>query len=347
MVRRVWRRFRGMRIRATVALASLLAAPGLAQRLSPPIHSGSFREALADGADVPRFSGGLLLSRKGLMDSWDPEDNLILYRRDGTVAARVRVWFPDSSRVWLKDATTSPESDWIAAVGTAQSVRGEFAGFLALISSAGAVTKLVRTAPFEGQAVGVGADRSIWVFGYQTAEDRSLRRAPDHMVLHQYSAGGKLLKQLLPRSSFACGYWHPAVTRDGSPRVLCSGGRILILSPACWEWIELAPDGELVGRYRLDALPLPEGTGFAKPDGIKLLTGAAMTSGGDVYASVSYDGRNHLFLLPRERGAWVPVQIPRHGSGAPAPFTSLRGSDGDALVYASTDKRLVWSPVVP
>jgi len=326
--------------------AALLLVPAASpQRLSPLAHRAVFREAVAAGVSWPRWSGDMLLSRKQLITSPDPSHNLFIYRRDGSVAARVRVWLPDAFRVWLYDAAVSGDGDLIATVGVAHSIRGEFAGFLALISPAGVVTKVVRTAPFDGRAVGFAADRSIWVLGLQTAEDRSVRKAPDHMVLHQYDSDGKLLKQLLPRSSFNCGDGHPALPQGGRAYLVSSADRIGVLtSPPCREWVELSLDGAVVGRLKLPFMPyVRDPSPLPDPTRSKLLTGVAMTRDNQMYASFSDGEGSRLFRLGRDQGVWEPVQTP---GDRETPFTMLLGSEGDSLVYHSTQGQVIWGQVV-
>ena len=337
---------------AAFALTVTVAASNDGTRQISVLRHQTLPSGTLESAPIPKWSSGLLFSLRSLTEGVDQRPNLVAYRTDGSAVARVRVWFPDTFRLWLHDAAASQEGDVLAAVGVAQSVRGEFAGFLAFMSPAGAISRVIRTTPFEGYAMTFAPDRTIWVLGLQTGTDRSLRRAPEHKVVQQYDAKGALLKQLLPRSEFDCGNWHPARQQGGRAWILSSADRIGILtSPACPEWLELSLDGAVVGRWKIHGMPYAAGP-RQDLDGEKrrLLTGVVMTPDGEVYAS--FGGRrdqHRLFRLRRESGGWEPVPTADlEGMGLPW-FSWLLGSDEDAVVYGSRGRqlRLVWARLGP
>jgi len=340
------------RLCAAFALTVNVAMPNDGTpRLSPVSHR-TLPLGTLEHAPIPKWTSGLLFSLRSLSEAADQRPNLVAYRTDGSVVARVRVWFPDTFRLWLNDAAASREGDVLAAVGVAQSVSGEFAGFLALMSPAGAISRVIRTEPFEGSAMTFAPDRTIWVLGLQTGADRSLRRVPEHMIVQQYDARGLLLRQLLPRSEFDCGNWHPAHQQGGRAWILSSAHRIGILtSPACPEWLELSFDGSVLGRWKVHGMPHAAGPS-QELDGEsrRLLTGVVMMPDGEVYAS--FAGRRdqqRLFRLRRELGRWEPVPTADlEGRGLPS-FSWVVGSDEDALVYGSRGKQLqlVWARLAP
>jgi hypothetical protein len=280
-----------------------------------------FGEAFRPGVMAPKWSAGRLLS-------WEPTTiasgsaNLVVYDRGGRAAASVRLWFDDAAKVVISDVAALSDGT-VAATGHAVTAAGLIAGFVARISVPDGTKLVTRTAPFEGDAVVFGPDKSIWVLGCQLGGDRSFKSAPPHYILKRFGIDGKLLGEFLPSSDFHC--LHPlAPNRHGVAQLVAAGDRIGILSPACGEWIELTSQGKLVLREKVKR---PVNAGSTD----QILRRLVMTSNGDVLAAVG----TSLFRLIRLSGEWerIPSESGRLGW--------LAGAEGDSLVFEGSGGQLV------
>lgn len=137
----------------------------------------------------------------------DPNPNLHIVDRQAKTVSRRRFWIPEASAVKIFDAAAS-EAKQVAVVGHATGPTGQYNGYLAIIDLPSDATKIIPTAPFEGQSVAWGPNGSIWVLGYELTAERKLLAAPPHATLHQFDRQGKLVAEHLPWPAINCGR-HP------------------------------------------------------------------------------------------------------------------------------------------
>ena len=168
-----------------------------AEQLSPPGRRAPLSQTLvATSFAAPKWAGGYLIYFRPLTHS-DSSPNLAIHDGEGRAVLQTRVWIPDATEVWIRDVEAVGGE--VVAVGNAMlGSLEEFTGFLAFVPVKGGAIRIVRTAPFEGKSVAVGSDESVWVLGWQVGEDRKLRNAPDHALLHHYSRDGKLIGESMP-----------------------------------------------------------------------------------------------------------------------------------------------------
>jgi hypothetical protein len=319
-----------------VAMVLLSTSPVMCQRLSPPSGYGRVApEASATGARAPKWSGSWLLHWKSLAKSDEPGENFSIYERDGRLAAKARIWFPEAWQVRIDDAAAA-EKGQIAVVGTAFENSGAVAGFLALLSSGGRITKVVRTSPLQGQSVVFGPDDTIWVLGLEVGPGRRLATMPDHDTVQHYGADGRLLGGFLPYSTWGCPpLRHPALPYT-TRALVASRDRVGILTSNCAQWVELDLKGQTIAR---GPLQFP-----ASSDGKRqYLFGAVMTPDNQVYADFKTSSTAGLYRLIRETGTWQAVQ----GTlGEPdSTFRGLLGIEGDSLVCHGGRGQVFWAKV--
>jgi hypothetical protein len=314
-------------------------SPVMCQRLSPLSGYGRVPpEASATGARTPKWSGSWLLHWRSLAKSDEPGENFAIYERDGRLAAKARIWFPEAWQVRIDDAAAAAKGQ-IAVVGTAFENSGTLAGFLALLSSDGRITKVVRTSPLEGHAVVLGPDDTIWLLGLQIGPDRRRATMPDHDTVQHYGADGVLLGGFLPYSAWGCPpLLHPALP-SSTRALVASRDRVAILTSNCAQWVELDLKGQTIAR---GPLQFP-----ASPDGKRqYLFGAVMTPDNQVYAYFNGPSKAGpgLYRLIREAGAWHTVQGTMTGEPE-STFGGLLGIEGDSLVYQGRNWQLFWAKV--
>jgi hypothetical protein len=326
---------------AAVAMLHFVSWEAAGAGLSLPTKRATFAPAFVPGATVPKWSGPYLISWKSVTPVDDRADNLVLYRRDGRIAASVRIWFPDAYRVQIRDASAS-RTGRAAVVGITYNNAGVVVGFLALISSTGLVESVVRTAPFEGRAIAFGPDDTVWSFGYQLGSGRMLKTAPDHSMIQRYGAGGKLIAEALPYSMWReCGQ-HPS---SGKPQLAVFSDRVNVVSGACREWIELSPAGELMARRPLPMVTVTDASDRQTGEDTQHLVRSAITSTNQLYAHFLGSSQPGLLRWVPEQSSWDRVDLASAGEPMPQ-FFGLLGIDGDELVYYGGQGLVFWTKVI-
>lgn len=304
-----------------------------AEQLSAPTRRVPLSDAGVPGAIPLKWGGGYLISWRSTTSHSDAAQNLAIYDRDGRTVRTTRLWFPDAALLYIRDAAA--QDDKVVAVGNAMTGiggPGEMSGFLAFVPIHGGAARIVQTSPFEGVAVAVGPDRSVWVLGFQVGEERRVRKAPDHAMLHHYDQDGKLIGKGLPWSSFRCGLHPVAVSTVGRVGLAASKDRIGVLLPDCHEWVEFNLGGELTGRWSWRDVPITNGLKSSA-----MSSAVAMTPSNEVFARIGIG----LYRLNREQGAWDPVDLSA-ATDAGAMFSWLAGNDGESLIY-TTGRELIWA----
>lgn len=127
----------------------------------------------------------------------------------------------------------------------------------------------VRTSPFSPEALCFGPDGSVWALGAHYDESGLIQ--PERGTLQQYDRQGKLIRELLPRSSFANavnpahGPGDPAHGPGGRAVLMTLPDRIGILSKSAREWIEVDSAGNLIGRWASPGRRRVTETGSRRP----------------------------------------------------------------------------------
>ena len=117
-------------------------------------------ELTPTGFAVPKWSGSLLTSWRTDTPASNPNPNLVIADRQGQTISRHRLWLPDASAVKIFDVSAN-DAKQLAVVGHATAPTGQYTGYLAILDLQTNATKIIKTAPFEGQQVAWGPNDSI------------------------------------------------------------------------------------------------------------------------------------------------------------------------------------------
>lgn len=282
----------------------------------------------------PKYEQGFLLTWKFNTLPSDAGANVFVYNRDESLFGKTRIWIEGASFLRIQDATVGKDGQ-IAAVGFATTASGTFSQYLAIIPVSRGSATIVQLSPFEGQAVGLAPDGTIWVFGADLGPtgDGS-QPAPDHFMVRHFGADGVLKDEHLLRSDFPC-----ELGRFGPTRVVASADRIGFFSSHCRTWVELSPTGQMLGRWTWNAVsriatPV-EIAGVKYGQEQQAIMNVALTSSNELYG-VRMNAPDRLFHFDRKTSQWIAVPMTL-GPNATAPYVALLfGAEADNLVYATT-----------
>ncbi len=272
------------------------------------------------GQPQPKFDRGWFLVRDidfSLMSIYDTSDKLV---------RRSHFSIPGATQNSIADIAASPGGGLIVAGGAITS-EGQVANFLAWLSPAGVVQRVVRVSPFIPLRICAATDGSVWAAGKQADAER-WREVQNHDVLRRFDPDGRLTNSLLPRGLFGVSD-HPA---HGRSTLSCGPNQIGFFSIRANEWIEVSSGGELLGRWKGPGLGQE-----AKTSGI------GMTADGTVYATAysvlrpgSANPGASLFRLEKSSGRWLPVSFGAVlGPDLSSHYAEIIGTDGANLVMAS------------
>jgi hypothetical protein len=192
------------------------------------------------------------------------------------------------------------------------------------IDPAGKIRSVVRTSPFAAFHVAFANDGTLWAVG--RISNASFEDEPNHDILRQYDAEGRVLRTMLPSGGFSSDGKHPAYRSF----LATSNDRIGLYCATANEWVELSLTGDVIGRWKTTGGP-PIGA----------LTGAAVTASGAVYVSAQRlipsgkppdaAARTEIYRLDKQSGSFLAVDS---AQVVPADrVTMLLGSDDDRLVF--------------
>jgi hypothetical protein len=229
------------------------------------------------------------------------QDNLTVFRQDGSIQFKTQVWFRDAVRVGLYDATTDAGGRALVG-GSATKGDGTSALFLAVLDNSGKLVTAIQTNPFTPTHVCFGPDGSLWAM----VRDANMDGLPvasrkDYNIVKRYSQAGALLGSWVPLSSFQLpsltGGAHPA--QSGGMRwasfLRASGSHIAAYFGITGDLYEFSSDGSLMTHTTS-----PSRAGIS-------IRGFAYTSTGAVYTVQTIDKNNGLYVLDKPKGVWSPV----------------------------------------
>jgi hypothetical protein len=315
-------------------LIFMLVLPALssvsAQQAPPAVRIVGYEDAfkMFDGR-YPKWQNGHLVSWKWETSAADSAPNIALYNREGKIVGSTRIWLDDAVFIRILDASVRADGD-VAVVGWATTNQGLFAAFFGQVSVKRGVGQIVRTSPFEGRAVTFAPDGSIWVLGLELGPGRGREPAANHYMVQHFGKDYVLKEQHLLRSDFSC-----ELAAEGNmalPSIVVSNDRIGLFAPRCRMWVELSLAGELLGQWTWNALP-------ARRGGTEEVTAVALTSRDELFG---WKGSLEpgLVRFGRTSHTWIPM-----GNNLAPPSSAiswLQGSEGEMLVSATVDKKLVW-----
>jgi len=285
---------RGIQL-ATVIL-TMLNAGGIAADSPAPITL----RIDAPFLNTARFENGFFTTQVPYTDG-AAQENLAVFRQDGSLQFKTRVWFPDAVRVGLYDAATDAAGRALVG-GSATKGDGTAALFLAVLDNTGKLITAIQTNPYTPTHVCFGPDGSLWAMVRNVSVDgMPAGSRKDYNVVQRYSQSGALLGSWVPLSSFNLSSFqraaHPA--QAGGMRwaafLRSSGSRIAAYFATTGDLYEFSADGSAVTHTAS-----PSRTGIS-------IRGFAYTSSGAVYTVQTVDRKNGLYVLDKPSGAWSEV----------------------------------------
>lgn len=272
----------------TAGIAGAASPDPVGLRIDPPF------------LNTARFDNGFFATHVPYTEA-SGGDNLAVFRQDGSIQFKTRVWFPDAVRVGIYDASADASGRALVG-GSATKGDGTAALFLAVLDSSGRLVAASRTNPFTPTHVCFGPDGSLWAM----VRDASIDALPvasrtDYNIVQRYSQTGALLGSWVPLSSFHLPSltWaaHPA--QSGGMRwasfLRASGSRIAAYFGITGDLYEFSSDGSVMTH-----------TSSPSRAGISI-RGFAYTPSGAVYTVQTIDRKNGLYVLDKSAGAWSQV----------------------------------------
>jgi hypothetical protein len=276
------------------------------------------------GSSPPLWSNGAFLAHD---QDQTKAPALLAFDRTGRQLLQVPITFPDAAIVNLVGLARSPDGA-IAVSGTAASLSGEGANFIAWVTSAGVISKVTRTTPFAPIKLAYAEDGTLWALG------RIINRTTSHRIsgetLRHYDRDGKLLGSSLPAETFPSPHGrHPAVDAF----LAVNHGHVVVFSATAEECVELSSSGEILKRSAMP--PFPDQS---------MITGMAVTAEG-LYISVQPPGqtlpRGQIYKFDRVAPGWQAIDSSRmsdaHGNAI------VLGSDDDHLVIGIQLPSVIWT----
>ncbi|HYG97844.1 MAG TPA: hypothetical protein VD837_01845 [Terriglobales bacterium] len=265
--------------------------------------------------------------------------NLFVQDVAGTNPVSATIWFPNSRRVVLLDASVT-ESGSILASGYSVHEDGRIAHFIARTDQAGKVEQVIRTTPFVADNVCSTNDGGVWAFGHDRDVENKVTQH-DYTILRKFTFENGEDVSFLKKSDFPGRF---AVWMNGGTSkpfyMRCTRDKVAVYSGMAGEYIELRLPTMKVHRWRLPDLGNAQMTGFA------------VTKSGIAHASfnsaASKEGMLGIFRLHTDDAtglaSWVPIPGSIKKYGEPDAINVLLGTEGDDLVflYAGDYSTLHW-----
>ncbi len=296
-------------------------------------HKASFPEAFATGNISPTWGeGGLVVQTlssvmEGTVRS---QSALVIFDRNGAKSQTGPIWIEGASKVRLNSVAINSKRQ-ILTGGHAIAADGNTIGFMMLTDITGKPKLNIAMSPYVPEKVCFSADGSLWALVSLIDMDGT-GRGKDYPLLRQYSADGKLIRAILPRSKFTMEL-PPAVSNSGGGEVLMQSNRntLGVFFGHSNLWVEIDSTGQ-ISEWTVKPLPFQGEDG--KPKGFtKDVNAAAFLDSGSLYVGLSDAWLSGIYKLDKTNQRWVPVTGAegRRRDNAIA----LQGKEGNQLVFSS------------
>jgi hypothetical protein len=267
------------------------------------------------GRPVPRWSGDSLVARSDT-------DSVIHFWNGQGQESVLTLSIPGASSVRVRAAAHGPSGGVIC--GWTVDPVGQASDFLALVSSDGLTTKIIRTGPYAPRSVAIAPDGTLWTVGYEWPRPKPL--SSNGGVVRHFDSSGNQIGAFIPESS---------LTRSelglGIDSLVASSDRVGWYPGRGSHYFEVSFSGK-VQQY-----PGIQATGRAG------VLGLALINNGSVFATTDSDGvgeaRQVLLTLDRLQGTWSAPQLP--SGGDPPTSVFVLGSQGNQFVMATRDSHVV------
>jgi hypothetical protein len=247
----------------------------------------------------------LRVQREAGQPAFKFENGVVVTRHNGT--AKISRWSESGAPLPVIDSSIAGVSKLVTndvavsttgAVGvaaTAASAENRLTSVLIWISPEGKILKVVEVPTFGIRKITFASDGTLWAVGREY--DSNWNDVADYPVIRQYDQASRLIKSVLPRSTFV----NSGLAPHMDCHVISSGDRIGFLSMSKHEWIEISLDGNILGRWTIPALS----------KGQALTSVAFGTKSGEPWVSIQVsDPANRssgLYRLDPQKGIFVEV----------------------------------------
>jgi hypothetical protein len=134
------------------------------------------------------------------------------------------------------------------------------AGVIEIYNRSGALTRTIQTGRYLPMHLAYDDNHFLWAFGWQimAGTPNRVHDSADYMSVRKFSTDGELVGSYLPRSLFPKGFDPGYQSWQRSNCITVSHDRIGLwtasgMNSSLTEWVELDFNGNITGRWRLDA----------------------------------------------------------------------------------------------
>ena len=299
-------------------IGGTLAAQSIVQKTLP--IDWSFSNNL-----VPRFNFRLLARDKDFTTvRW--------FDSNGTLLSQPQLSVPGISVLQVKDLASAPDGT-IAVAARCSDQDGRTAFAIIWLQPGGNIIRVVKTDGFIPYHITFAPDGTLWAAG--RGADSQLQEPATYDMLRTYDAAGQLLAGYLPRSAGPTS-WVPAADSF----LAAMDGRIGLYSVPDNQWIEVAANGQFLGKWTISGLPPASrvtGVAFGVAGGVYLSVFRGLQRGGTVGATAV----TQIYHLLEKTGTVSPVDV---NNAFPTPASTLVvGNDSNGIVvYSKNPARLTW-----
>ncbi len=266
---------------------------------------------------IPRFVNGFTI-----FNDRDAQ-TISSYDRSGKLRTHAILKVPDVARVTIIDVSADSSGRLVVA-GSAEDGSGQYgATVLIWLKSDGSPERVVRPESFAVRRVLFTQEGTLLALG--GSRDSNLRETPSHDMVREYSPDGRLLRTLVPRTTFSNSPRHPSADAF----LVANQDGFGIYSRATATYAQYTKAGELLGKW---TITLPGETD---------ITGVGLARNGSFYLGgfASRTGSPLAYQLDRTTGRLVSVAVP--ASSASARVSGLIATEDDSLIFYSRPTAIV------
>lgn len=302
--------------------AQVSSIPKVPTTISNPYRQTSF----AGTGGFRYWRGHHLVTYDARVRTSTEESAVTAYDQSGAVTHQAYVWLEGAKAVSVSDASMNSSGQLVVSGGT-MSQEGVIANFVGRIGKGGHLDQVVRTSPFLPVYICPADDGTVWSYGAD--RDKQLDTVAGSSLLRQFSFEKGQLRAV-DTSGLAPGWWKLLRgPRAPSVSLSCNSKTVMIYNDELHQLAEY--DVGSGGLRIIEVAPWPENA---------LITGTALTSSGDLFASYQFPKHvppvNGLFKFTAGDnlgGKWMVVGNTLGAPGVGNSVSQIIGVDQDDLVY--------------
>jgi len=314
-----------VRLWGRVWLALAFASYSLAAASLVWEHDLKYTEDFGPGSQTPQWSNGALIA----LERWGSDASLVrTFDRQGVELLPLTFQIPETTVTGAIGVARGSDGT-IALCGAAVDRAARVVHYVALLAPLSQSVQVIRTDTYEPTLVTIASDGTIWTAGDPSPTGKEDPSSLNAGVVRHFDRTGKEIGSYIPRSSLA------------SPNLLLDGHLAAGRDRICWypggrnqlgpsEYVEISADGTIT---RFPPTPLMDH---------EVTTGMAVTDDAGTFLSIRnlQSGTWGILSLDKTQAAWVRIKIP--AELASSPFSTLKGADGNNLVFTNGRGRLTF-----